>query len=57
MMLQGKPRANPVLGIHEGTAAVRVWHWEHHLPAIGEADRDWGFVAGFFPLAIPVPHC
>lgn len=56
-MLQGKPRANPVLGIHEGTAAVRVWHWEHHLPAIGEADRDWGFVAGFFPLAIPVPHC
>lgn len=27
------------------------------LPAIGEADRDCGCVAGFFPLPIPVPHC
>lgn len=27
-VLQGKPRANPVLGIHEGTATVRAWHWE-----------------------------
>lgn len=38
-MQQGRPRANPVLAIHEGTATVRAWRWED--PAIGEADRDW----------------
>lgn len=54
-MQQGRPRANPVLAIHEGTATVRAWYWEG--PVIGEAGRDCGGVAGFFLLPIPVPHC
>lgn len=56
-MLEAKPKANPVLGVHEDTATARAERWLILLPAIGEEGWGCGCIAGCFPLAAPVLFC